>query len=131
MSYIKEQTLHTRKFKDRQFVIKSDGSIEFTPINGAVTINGDLRVTGSSSGPINSLTYYVSLEGNDLNDGLSAGPDRAKRSITSAVVAAPAVVFHEPTDRPLMVSKGCVGASPSSKRNQASAPNFVPRSFWI
>ena len=90
MSYIKEQTLHTRKFKDRQFVIKSDGSIEFTPINGAVTVNGDLRVTGSSSGPTNSLTYYVSLEGNDLNDGLSAGADRAKRTIKSAVEAAPA-----------------------------------------
>ena len=43
--------------------------------------------------------------------------------VEAPVVAAPAVVFHEPTDRPLIVSKGCVGASPSSKRNQAVGPS--------
>jgi hypothetical protein len=89
MSYIKEQNLHTRKFKDRQFLIKADGSIELTPSSGTVTINGDLNVTGSSSGPTNSLTYYVSKEGSDLNDGLASGPDRAKASVKSAVEAAP------------------------------------------
>jgi hypothetical protein len=89
MKYVKKQILHERKVQDRQIVINSDGSIELNPIGGKVTINGNLLVTGSSSGPTNTLTYYVSLEGNDANDGLGAGPDRAKRTIKSAVEAAP------------------------------------------
>jgi len=89
MKYIKEQNLHERKVKDRSLIIKGDGSIEITPTNGTVLINGDLRVTGNATGPANSLTYYVSLEGNDANDGLGSSSDRAKRTIKSAVEAAP------------------------------------------
>jgi hypothetical protein len=89
MKYVKNQILHERKIQDRQLVINADGSIELNPIAGVVTVNGDLRVTGSSSGPTNELTYYVSLEGNDANDGLGAGPDRAKRTVKAAVEAAP------------------------------------------
>jgi enhancing lycopene biosynthesis protein 2 len=89
MKYIKKQILHERKIQDRQLVINADGSIELNPLNGNVTVNGNLRVTGSSSGPTNSLTYYVSLEGDDRNDGLGAGPDRAKRTVKAAVEAAP------------------------------------------
>ena len=89
MKYIKQQNLHDRKIGDRQLIIKGDGNIELTPISGTVTINGDLRVTGNATGPTNQLTYYVSLEGDDSNDGLGSGPDRAKRSVKSAVEAAP------------------------------------------
>jgi hypothetical protein len=89
MKYVKQQILHDRKVKDRQLVIKNDGSIELTPLSGEVRVNGNLRVTGESSGPTNSLVYYVSLEGDDANDGLGSGPDRAKRSVKSAVEAAP------------------------------------------
>lgn len=89
MKYIKQQILHDRKIGDRQLIIKGDGNIELTPSSGTVTINGDLRVTGNSTGATNSLTYYVSLEGNDANDGLSASPDRAKRTVKAAVEAAP------------------------------------------
>ena len=89
MKYVKQQNLHERKVQDRQLVIKNDGSIELTPLSGEVRVNGNLRVTGESSGPTNSLVYYVSLEGDDANDGLGSGPDRAKRSVKSAVEAAP------------------------------------------
>jgi enhancing lycopene biosynthesis protein 2 len=89
MKYIKKQILHERKIKDRQLIINADGSIELNPLSGNVTVNGNLRVTGSSSGPTNSLTYYVSLQGSDNNDGLAAGPDRAKRTVKAAVEAAP------------------------------------------
>ena len=90
MKYIKEQNLHERKVKDRSLVIKGDGSIEISPASGTVLINGDLRVTGNTTGPSNSLTYFVSLEGNDENDGLGSSSDRAKRTVKSAVEAAPA-----------------------------------------
>lgn len=90
MKYIKQQILHDRKIGDRQLIITGDGNIELTPGSGTVTINGDLRVTGNATGPTNSLTYYVSLEGDDDNDGLGSGPDRAKRTVKAAVEAAPA-----------------------------------------
>ena len=89
MTYIKEQTLHQRKIKDRQLIIKGDGSIEITPESGSVTINGNLNVTGSAPGPQNSLIIYVSIEGNDSNSGLSSDSSGAKRTIKSAVAAAP------------------------------------------
>ena len=90
MKYIKQQVLHDRKIGDRQLVITGDGNIQLTPASGTVTINGDLRVTGSSTGATNQLIYYVSLDGNDSNDGLAGSSDRAKRTIKSAVEAAPA-----------------------------------------
>ena len=89
MEYIKKQILHERKIGDRQLLINNDGSIELTPSSGKVKITGDLEVTGASSGATDPFVYYVSLQGNDDNDGLAAGPDRAKRSIKSAVEAAP------------------------------------------
>lgn len=89
MEYIKKQILHERKIGDRQLVINDDGTIELNPSGGTVTITGNLRVTGTSSGPVDPNVYYVSLQGSDDNDGLAAGPDRAKRTIKSAVEAAP------------------------------------------
>ena len=80
MEYIKKQILHERKIGDRQLLINNDGTIELNPGNSKVKITGNLEVTGTSSGPTNSLVYYVSLEGNDTNDGLAAGPDRAKKT---------------------------------------------------
>ena len=90
MEYIKKQILHERKIGDRQLVINQDGSIELNPTSGVVTITGDLKVTGASSGPVDPNVYYVSLQGSDDNDGLAAGPDRAKRTVKAAVEAAPA-----------------------------------------
>lgn len=89
MKYIKQQVLHDRKIGDRQLVITGDGNIELTPNSGIVTVNGDLRVTGNSTGATNDLVYYVSLDGDDNNDGLSGSADRAKRTVKAAVEAAP------------------------------------------
>jgi len=89
MKYIKKQVLHDRKIGDRQLVITGDGNIELTPNSGVVSINGDLRVTGTATGAVNELIYYVSLDGDDTNDGLGGSSDRAKRTIKSAVAAAP------------------------------------------
>jgi len=90
MEYIKKQILHQRKIGDRQLLINNDGTIELNPGSGKVKIAGDLEVTGASSGPTDANVYYVSLQGSDDNDGLGAGPDRAKRTVKSAVEAAPA-----------------------------------------
>ena len=90
MEYIKKQILHERKLGDRQLLINNDGSVEINPSSGKVKITGDLEVTGASSGATDPFVYYVSLQGNDDNDGQGAGPDRAKRTIKSAVEAAPA-----------------------------------------
>jgi len=90
MEYLKKQILHERKIGDRQLLINNDGTIELNPGSGKVKITGDLEVTGASSGPTDPNVYYVSLQGSDDNDGLGAGPDRAKRSVKAAVEAAPA-----------------------------------------
>jgi len=83
MEYIKKQILHERKIGDRQLLINNDGSIELTPSSGKVKITGDLEVTGASSGATDPFVYYVSLQGNDDNDGLAAGPDKTKYKISS------------------------------------------------
>ncbi len=90
MEYIKKQSIYSRKIDNNELIINNDGTIELTPAAGAVKVAGNLEVTGSSSGPTNDLVYYVSLEGDDANDGLGAGASRAKRSIKSAVEDAPA-----------------------------------------
>jgi len=90
MEFIKKQSLYRRKIDNKELIIDADGNVSITPQTGKVTIDGDLAVSGSSSGPTNNLTFYVSLEGNDDNDGLGAGKDRAKRSVKAAVEAAPA-----------------------------------------
>ena len=89
MAYIKQQVLHERKLKDRTIIITEDGDVEINPSSGSVTINGDLSVTGASSGPTNDLVFYVSLEGSDSNTGASSGSSGAKRTIKAAVEAAP------------------------------------------
>ena len=90
MEYVKKQSIYQRKIDNNELIINNDGTIELTPSTGTVKVAGDLTVTGSSSGPTNDLIYYVSLEGNDNNDGKGAGASRAKRTIKSAVEAAPA-----------------------------------------
>jgi len=89
MQYLKKQVLYERKVGDRQLVVENDGTIEFNPGSGTVKIAGDLEVTGQSSGFTDPKVYYVSLQGNDDNDGLAGGASRAKRTIKSAVEAAP------------------------------------------
>ena len=90
MEYVKKQSIYQRKIDNNELIINNDGTIELTPSTGTVKVSGDLNVTGSSSGPTNDLIYYVSLEGSDDNDGKGAGASRAKRTIKSAVEAAPA-----------------------------------------
>jgi len=90
MEYIKKQSIYSRKIDNNELIINNDGTIELTPSAGAVKVAGNLEVTGSSSGPTNNLVYYVSLEGDDANDGLGAGASRSKRTIKSAVEDAPA-----------------------------------------
>jgi len=91
MKYIKKQILHERKVNNQSFVLNADGSIELTPLPGKdVTITGNLNVTGNSPGATNDNVYYVSLQGNDSNNGKGAGPGQAKRTVKAAVEAAPA-----------------------------------------
>ena len=89
MKYIKQQNLYERTIGDNQLVITPSGILEITPNAGEVLISGNLSVTGSAAGPSNTLVYYVSLEGNDNNNGLSADAGGAKRTIKAAVEAAP------------------------------------------
>ena len=66
-----------------------------------VRIDGDLTVTGNTSGPEVTDILYVTQDGNDLNDGKSMGPDGAKATIKAAVEAAqPGAHYRTSTNKP-------------------------------
>lgn len=60
----------------------------FNGETGEVIINGNLVVTGNMPGPEVSNVMYVTMDGDDANDGKGEGPNRAKRTVKSAVEAA-------------------------------------------
>jgi len=88
MEYFKRQSLHSRLIGDQSVTLTADGEVLIEPAGGKVKIEGDLTVTGNTSGPEVTDILYVTQDGNDLNDGRSAGPDGAKATIKSAVQAA-------------------------------------------
>ena len=90
MKFFKQQTIHERKIGDRSLILTADGNVEIDLGAGKqVNINGDLRVSGNTTGPKVTNVYYVTEDGSDLNDGRSAGPDGAFASIKRAAEIAP------------------------------------------
>ena len=90
MGFIKRQSIHERLVGDNSIILTSDGDVEINPTGGNVTITGDVAVTGNISGPQVTNVLYVTTDGDDDNDGRSAGPDGAKRTIKAAVAVATA-----------------------------------------
>ena len=88
MDYFKRQSLHSRLIGDQSVTLTADGEVLIEPAGGKVKIDGDLTVTGNTSGPEVTDILYVTQDGNDANDGKSLGPDGAKATIKSAVEAA-------------------------------------------
>jgi hypothetical protein len=90
MKFFKQQSIHERKIGDRSLILTADGNVEIDlGSSNRVNITGDLRVSGNTTGPKVSNVYYVTEDGNDLNDGRSAGPDGAFASIKRAAEVAP------------------------------------------
>lgn len=88
MRFFKRQTIHERKVGDRSIILTADGDVEINPAGGDVRLDGNLTVTGNVTGPKTADILYVSQDGNDNNDGRSAGPNGAKRTIKNAVASA-------------------------------------------
>ena len=89
MKYLRRHNLNPQSFLDDTILQKADGNIEFNPTDN-VLINGDL-VFGEGfaiPGPTVSNVMYVTLDGNDANDGLGEGPNQAKRTIKAACAVA-------------------------------------------
>jgi hypothetical protein len=85
MKYLRRHNLNPQSFLDDTVLQKADGNIEFNPTDN-VLINGDL-VFGEGfaiPGPTVTNVMYVTLDGNDANDGLGEGPNQAKRTLKAA-----------------------------------------------
>ena len=72
MDYFKRQSLHSRLIGDQSVTLTADGEVLIEPAGGKVKIDGDLTVTGNTSGPEVTDILYVTQDGNDLNDGKSS-----------------------------------------------------------
>jgi hypothetical protein len=89
MKYLRRHNLNPQSFLDDTVLQKADGNIEFNPTDN-VLINGDL-VFGEGfaiPGPTVTNVMYVTLDGNDANDGKGEGPNQAKRTIKAACAVA-------------------------------------------
>jgi hypothetical protein len=84
MKYFRSQNLNPGNILDNTVSVLSNGDVEINPTN-KVTINGDLLVVnGNVPGPEVTNVMYVTLDGNDDNDGLGEGPSQAKRTLKAA-----------------------------------------------
>jgi hypothetical protein len=64
------------------------GTIQIDPAAGITEIIGDIRVRGQNpvgTAPVVTNTLYVTMDGNDTNDGRAMDPSRACRTIGGAV----------------------------------------------
>lgn len=89
MKYLRRHSLNSNNILDDTVLQRADGNIEFNPtqrviINGEVIINGP----GGAPGPEVSNVMYVTVDGNDDNDGFGEGASQAKRTIKAACLAA-------------------------------------------
>ena len=90
MSYIKRQSIHSRKIGDKTFILTSDGDMEMNLAEGKeFRVNASMRTTGDVTGPKVTNVYYVTEDGNDDNDGRSADKNGAFASIKRASEVAP------------------------------------------
>jgi hypothetical protein len=89
MKYLRRHNLNPQSFLDDTVLQKADGNIEFNPTDN-VLINGDLLFGEGFSipGPTVTNVMYVTLDGDDANDGLGEGPNQAKRTLKSACAVA-------------------------------------------
>jgi hypothetical protein len=90
MSFIKRQSIHSRKVGDNTFILTSDGDMEMNLAEGKeFRVNADMVVNGTASGPKTQNIYYVTEEGSDDNDGLSQDANGAFASVKKAAEVAP------------------------------------------
>jgi hypothetical protein len=90
MSFIKRQSIHSRKVGDNTFILTADGNMEMNLDEGkSFSIDANVIVTGDQSGPKTRNVYYVTEDGNDSNDGLSSDKNGAFASIKRAAEVAP------------------------------------------
>lgn len=88
MKFIRRQNLNTQNVLDKKVLIKPNGDIEFNPTS-SVTVNGEFITVGTQvAGPEVTNVMWVTLDGNDDNDGRGEGPKQAKRTIKAACAAA-------------------------------------------
>ena len=84
MKYIRRQNLNQQNALDKKVLIKPNGDIEFNPTS-SVTVNGEFITVGTQvASPEVTNVMYVTLDGDDANDGKGEGPRQAKRTIKSA-----------------------------------------------
>jgi len=84
MKYIRRQNLNQQNALDKKVLIKPNGDIEFNPTT-SVTVNGEFITVGNqAAGPEVTNVMYVTVDGDDDNDGFGEGPRQAKRTIKSA-----------------------------------------------
>jgi hypothetical protein len=70
------------------FITTTASNIQIAPKSGVTEIVGDIRVTGDrpiGTAPVVTNVLYVTMDGNDTNDGRALDPSRACRTITGAV----------------------------------------------
>jgi len=84
MKYIRRQNLNQQNALDKKVLIKPNGDIEFNPTS-SVTVNGEFITVGTQvASPEVTNVMYVTLDGDDANDGMGEGPRQAKRTVKSA-----------------------------------------------
>jgi hypothetical protein len=70
-------------------IANSKGSISISPSDGLLEINGQLRVKGGKNplgtAPVVTNVLYVTMDGDDTNDGAAMDETRACRTISGAV----------------------------------------------
>ena len=90
MKFFKQQSIHERKIGDKSLVITADGNAVLDlGSTKTVSVTGNMRVSGDTTGPKVSNVYYVTEDGSDLNDGTSADKFGAFASIKKAAEVAP------------------------------------------
>ena len=88
MKYIRRQNVNQQSALDKKILIKPNGDIEFNPTT-SVTVNGEFISVGTkTAGPETTNVMYVTVDGDDANDGRGEGPKQAKRTIKSACAIA-------------------------------------------
>jgi hypothetical protein len=64
------------------------GNIDINPAGGLLNINGDINVRGTNpigTAPVVTNVLYVTMDGNDTNDGRAQDPSRACKTISGAI----------------------------------------------
>ena len=69
-------------------IASTTGTVQIDPAAGVTEIIGDIRVRGQNpvgTAPVVTNTLYVTMDGNDTNDGRAMDPSRACRTIGGAI----------------------------------------------